>query len=278
MLMISQEPYTFRFHLAHRAYLIQASDEKEMNEWIHLINYSAAFKTAGIRMRASGLKRDQALLAGAAAATSLKREVRAINAAGPDVTLGKKTFGGTGAGTKSEAAASWAEETERSLQSLARPSTPTTAGDARRSTTLAETKKSLETGTPSSPRRSGESTGTAADTISTGTPSRSEASLSPVSGKNVFATLENAGSLVKDDGEQLGEVFSAVKAELAAHTGVVTVEGTNLPKPNGVAQSSNVARTKPSVRVRISSSQAVRSSSIQVGLHRQDCNDCEEMG
>lgn len=59
-----------------RQYLMQASDEYEMNEWITLINYASAFKTAGIRMRASTMDKDKAVLAGAAAAASHKREVQ----------------------------------------------------------------------------------------------------------------------------------------------------------------------------------------------------------
>jgi hypothetical protein len=59
-----------------RQYLMQASDEYEMNEWITLINYASAFKTAGIRMRASTMDKDKAVLTGAAAAASHKREVQ----------------------------------------------------------------------------------------------------------------------------------------------------------------------------------------------------------
>ncbi|KAL7285244.1 hypothetical protein ACG7TL_000338 [Trametes sanguinea] len=56
-----------------RQFLIQAQDEKEMNEWISRINYASAFKTAGVRMRALGLSgRDIELTGIAAAASHLK--------------------------------------------------------------------------------------------------------------------------------------------------------------------------------------------------------------
>lgn len=70
----------FRFIMPHgRQYLLQASDEYEMNEWIGLINYASAFKTAGIRMRSSHLAKDQAALAGAAAAASYRRDVQTVS-------------------------------------------------------------------------------------------------------------------------------------------------------------------------------------------------------
>lgn len=61
-----------------RQYLMQASDEFEMNEWIGLINYASAFKTADVRMRGSAMPRDRIVLAGAAAAASHKREVNDV--------------------------------------------------------------------------------------------------------------------------------------------------------------------------------------------------------
>lgn len=60
----------------HRQYLFSASDQQEMNDWVSLINYAAAFKTAGMRMRGVAMNKDQAVLAGAAAAASHKREVQ----------------------------------------------------------------------------------------------------------------------------------------------------------------------------------------------------------
>ncbi|KAI0374264.1 hypothetical protein BV20DRAFT_935476, partial [Pilatotrama ljubarskyi] len=56
-----------------RQFLLQAHDEKEMNEWIARINYASAFKSAGVRMRALGLSgRDIELTGIAAAASHLK--------------------------------------------------------------------------------------------------------------------------------------------------------------------------------------------------------------
>ncbi|KAI0669996.1 hypothetical protein C8Q78DRAFT_976061 [Trametes maxima] len=56
-----------------RQFLLQAHDEREMNEWIARINYASAFKSAGVRMRALGLSgRDIELTGIAAAASHLK--------------------------------------------------------------------------------------------------------------------------------------------------------------------------------------------------------------
>ena len=43
-----------------RQYLMHAPTETDMNDWIALINYASAFKTAGIRMRPPGMTREQA--------------------------------------------------------------------------------------------------------------------------------------------------------------------------------------------------------------------------
>jgi hypothetical protein len=58
----------------HRQYLLQASDEYEMNEWINLLNYGSAFKSANMRIRGTSMGKDRAVLAGAAAAASHKRD------------------------------------------------------------------------------------------------------------------------------------------------------------------------------------------------------------
>jgi hypothetical protein len=74
-----QYPHTFRFIMPPaRQYLMQAADEAEMNEWITLINYASTFKTAGIKMRGSTMPKNAAVLAGAAAAASHKRQVQGI--------------------------------------------------------------------------------------------------------------------------------------------------------------------------------------------------------
>ncbi|OCF33689.1 hypothetical protein I316_04763 [Kwoniella heveanensis BCC8398] len=69
--------YTFRFVMPQsRQYLLQASDEYEMNEWITLINYASAFKTANLKMKGPTMRKDQVVLAGAAAAASHQRELK----------------------------------------------------------------------------------------------------------------------------------------------------------------------------------------------------------
>ena len=73
--------------------LMQASDELEMNEWISLINCASAFKTAGIRMRGSAMNKDQAVLAGAAAAASHQRVLRGSDAQEEDHVDPKIVFG-----------------------------------------------------------------------------------------------------------------------------------------------------------------------------------------
>ena len=77
--LTTQHPHTFRFVMpSHRQYLLQAADEAEMNEWINLVNYSSVFKTAGVRMRGMSMGKDRAVLAGAAAAASHKRDLQAV--------------------------------------------------------------------------------------------------------------------------------------------------------------------------------------------------------
>ncbi|KAG6872881.1 hypothetical protein C0995_005739 [Termitomyces sp. Mi166 len=62
---------TFRFLLPDsRQLLLQASTEKELNEWIARINYAGAFKTAGVRMRPLEMSKTDVQLTGVAAATS----------------------------------------------------------------------------------------------------------------------------------------------------------------------------------------------------------------
>jgi hypothetical protein len=74
-----------------KQYLLQASDEEEMNTWIGLINYASSFKSAGIRMRGISMKKEQVVLAGAAAAASHKRDVNDWQV---DITPKKSFFGG----------------------------------------------------------------------------------------------------------------------------------------------------------------------------------------
>ncbi|KAL1410011.1 hypothetical protein Q8F55_004013 [Vanrija albida] len=68
--------HTFRFVMPDgREYLMEAPDEYQMNEWLTLINYASTFKSAAIRMRAPGLNSEHAVLAGAAAAESHRRDL-----------------------------------------------------------------------------------------------------------------------------------------------------------------------------------------------------------
>jgi hypothetical protein len=63
--------FTFRFIMpGGYQFLMQTLDEKEMNEWLTLINYASTFKSAGIRMRATAIDSGDAKLAGTAAAES----------------------------------------------------------------------------------------------------------------------------------------------------------------------------------------------------------------
>ncbi|KAL6299012.1 hypothetical protein BKA93DRAFT_743112 [Sparassis latifolia] len=59
-----------------RHFLMQAPDEKEMNEWISRINYASAFRTAGVRMRALGMSSRDIELTGIAAAASHMRDLQ----------------------------------------------------------------------------------------------------------------------------------------------------------------------------------------------------------
>ncbi|KAI1797784.1 hypothetical protein LXA43DRAFT_266533 [Ganoderma leucocontextum] len=73
----TKHPHTLRFALPDgRQYLLQASDEKDMNEWISRINYAGAFKTAGVRMRALGLSIQDIELTGIAAAASHLKDIK----------------------------------------------------------------------------------------------------------------------------------------------------------------------------------------------------------
>ena len=73
-----------------KQYLLQATDEEGMNTWIGLINYASSFKSAGIRMRGISMKKEQVVLAGAAAAASHKRDVNDWQV---DITPKKSFFG-----------------------------------------------------------------------------------------------------------------------------------------------------------------------------------------
>ncbi|KAF8167944.1 hypothetical protein B0H34DRAFT_683719 [Crassisporium funariophilum] len=64
-------PHTLRFVLPDgRHLLLQASGEKDLNEWISRINYASAFRSAGVKMRPLELTGEDVHLTGVAAATS----------------------------------------------------------------------------------------------------------------------------------------------------------------------------------------------------------------
>lgn len=74
-LMKYQYRNTFRLVLPKgRQYLMQVLDEHELNEWIARVNYASAFRTAGLRMRTTGLSGRDVELTGIAAANSHVRE------------------------------------------------------------------------------------------------------------------------------------------------------------------------------------------------------------
>ncbi|GJE86030.1 Sec7 and PH-like domain-containing protein [Phanerochaete sordida] len=68
---------TFRLVIPDgRHCLLQAKDEQDMNEWISYVNYAAAFKTAGVRMRSLGMSGKDIELTGQAAAASHLRDIQ----------------------------------------------------------------------------------------------------------------------------------------------------------------------------------------------------------
>nr|XP_019051084.1 hypothetical protein I302_01532 [Kwoniella bestiolae CBS 10118]OCF30014.1 hypothetical protein I302_01532 [Kwoniella bestiolae CBS 10118] len=91
----SAYPNTFRFVMPQsRQYLLQSSDEYEMNEWISLMNYASTFKTVNLKMKGPTMRKDQVVLAGAAAAASHKRELRAEGGNATPGGSGRKAFFG----------------------------------------------------------------------------------------------------------------------------------------------------------------------------------------
>ncbi|KAF8807560.1 hypothetical protein BYT27DRAFT_7138610 [Phlegmacium glaucopus] len=73
----SKYQYVLRFVLPDgRHLLLQASDKKDLNEWISRINYASAFKSAGVRMRPLGLTSEDVHLTGVAAATSYLHDIQ----------------------------------------------------------------------------------------------------------------------------------------------------------------------------------------------------------
>ncbi|KAK0208588.1 hypothetical protein DFS33DRAFT_1304463 [Desarmillaria ectypa] len=95
---IWDESYTkhrnvFRFIMHDgRQFLLQASDDKDLNEWISRINYASSFKSAGVRIRPIGMSRRDVKLTGVAAATSHLHDLQHMNQATPVV----RKWGGGG--------------------------------------------------------------------------------------------------------------------------------------------------------------------------------------
>jgi hypothetical protein len=145
---------------------MQVLDEHELNEWIARINYASAFRTAGLRMRATGLSGRDVELTGIAAANSHVR----------DTIFWQQQQNGSPSTTHkwvnpdSGTAAVLTDEDEDNSQTF--PASP-----------------------PPGPR-----------------PSR----LLPVSRSTAQLDLENPGSSVHEEAEQMKAAFEDVKAELAA--------------------------------------------------------------
>ena len=55
---------------------MQASDERNLNEWISTINYASSFKTAGVQMRGVGMSYKDVKMTGVAAAASHLHDLR----------------------------------------------------------------------------------------------------------------------------------------------------------------------------------------------------------
>lgn len=164
-----------------------------MNDWVSLINYAAAFKTAGIRMRGGQLEREQAVLAGAAAASSFKREV--VQAAPGAATPPRRAVFG-----RSDTPADNAEAVDP-IDGLPNTRTAPRGDD----------------GLPALDSVSSGSTIAALASIvpSTGTPPKMEARVLTRTGK-INPEVDAGEPIAKDDGERLEEVFDVVKAELAS--------------------------------------------------------------
>ncbi|KAG7450349.1 uncharacterized protein BT62DRAFT_943257 [Guyanagaster necrorhizus] len=83
----------FRFVMHDgRQFLLQASNDKDLNEWVSRINYASSFKSAGVRIRPMGMSGGDVKLTGVAAATSHLHDLRHTNQATPVV----RKWGGRG--------------------------------------------------------------------------------------------------------------------------------------------------------------------------------------
>jgi hypothetical protein len=77
---VIQYPNTLRFVMPNgRQFLLQTSDETELNEWISYINYASAFISAGVQMRPTGMSSRDVQMTGVAAANAHLHDVQMIS-------------------------------------------------------------------------------------------------------------------------------------------------------------------------------------------------------
>lgn len=75
----TKHAHTFRFAVSNgREILLQSANAEETEEWMKMINYASAFKTAGVRIRPLGMSPDDMHMTGVAAATSLLHDVQSL--------------------------------------------------------------------------------------------------------------------------------------------------------------------------------------------------------
>ncbi|WVR08533.1 hypothetical protein IAU60_005588 [Kwoniella sp. DSM 27419] len=185
-------PHTFRFVMPQsQQYLLQATDDDEMKEWITLINYASAFKTANLKMKGPSMRKDQVVLAGAAAAASHQRELKGgsnetLTGAGIPSKKGKTVFGpSNGLGLSGEEAADEGASGHASSAFSLAPTLPIPNGH------------SLVHGLDSAAQH---------------------LHLPKIKSKPGDVKVDDANEVVHE-GEQLEEVFGVVKAELATGRG-----------------------------------------------------------
>lgn len=78
--------YTFRLVMPFgREWSCRLSDEAEMNDWINLVNYASAFRSAGIRMRNAAIGQAETALIGLAAAKAVRKAEKGPESARPQM-------------------------------------------------------------------------------------------------------------------------------------------------------------------------------------------------
>lgn len=182
---------TFSFMMSHgRQFLMQATDEYEMNDWVALINYASTFKSAGIRMRAQAIDSGEAVMAGAAAAESHKR----------DLESGEGGAAGAGAGAAVATPVAAAFATTTTTSAGASTITRTSENSQTRAVLFADAVTVDDAPARPRLRRVGSMRAT----------------------PTAVVDIVGANSTVVDGGEQLEAVIGSVKAELAAGRGGAT--------------------------------------------------------